>query len=426
MWRVDGRGPALLALSVPGSAQTPMKAQPQNQASEAQFVRHAERAVRQSLLLPSRRTHYEATREYLGDSLLPELQESTRRPDAPADAYLVLGECWLRLGNYGAAEGAFSKAAERFAGVRGRSRVRVAADAELRRTRDLVRTAAATKQFLPAGNSVVQVERLPAGAATPHWIILSARWLTPSKLPAGRPFDTFSDVHFTVLSERGDHFLKVWQSGPLTSPLPDDECNDMRFYVIHQARTDSPQVVITQTWIGGDNTQERVAVYGWNGTQLTKLFGGTGMDDRWIEDVNGDGRYEIGIFKRIGYSLPEYEKPRWFDIYAWNGRAYVNADAPFRKLYGAMKKEILALLRRHPGDNDLLLHLAMIYEFEQHPQRALRVYRRAARSCRAELAQATRAEGRRWLDKELRDIRSRIERPGKNERGTPGNRRGAR
>jgi DNA-binding SARP family transcriptional activator len=91
-----------------------------------------------------------------------------------------------------------------------------------------------------------------------------------------------------------------------------------------------------------------------------------------------------------------------------------------------MKKEILALLRRHPGDNDLLLHLAMIYEFEQHPQRALRVYRRAARSCRAELAQATRAEGRRWLDKELRDIRSRIERPGKNERGTPGNRRGAR
>jgi hypothetical protein len=391
----------LLAVGATGAL---AKAKPSRPVSEAQFLRHAARALRWAHNPPGRRGGRVGCWCYL-DGLREQLLATTRRHPTSGRAYLMLSQCDLAVSRYEEAVGALERAAQL-------PDVRAPARAELTRAQRLLTVAKAVRPHLPAGSTVVRIESFSAPPADRLWAVVSAK-----QEPSGKDFEDrfyrFSDVRLTVLSDARRGLGVLWQSQPLVVARPGlDAFSDLPLYVLHPRGSSADHLVLDQTFVGGSWSPSHLSVFAWDGRQLRKLLGANGDCPLWIQDVDGDGRAEVGATHAIGHSMAHAEMPLWTDIYAWDGRAYVLANSRFPREFRDVAGELRTALRAHPADFELLKYQGLLEAIRGHHAAARRYLRRAERACQAELQTEEDRELRAELKWELGDIGGRLARPG--------------
>lgn len=373
------------------------KKTPRRQMSEARFLRHAERVLaawRLATRLPQRRINI-AEGVY---ELEQELRAWVRRNPSSGWAYLLLGKCELEQANYIAAVAAF-KAASSLPGGGAPAR------AQLAQAQNLRRAVQAAKPHLPSGNEVIQVEEI-SSASHRLWVVLSAKWSRKMG-----ELERYSNAHLNVIGKNGDSARVLWQSPRLAADrFGEDECNETSLVVLHQRGLSVPHIALAQTVQGGSWAPSHLSVFGWDGMQLRKLLGVNADDRLWIDDIDGNGRREIGASHAIGYGLSHAEMPYWTDIYAWNGHTYVLANERFPWRFREVTCSLRTALRKYPDDHELLKYQGILEEIKGRPSAAMRHLRLAERSCKAELVTLEFPDLRPRVTWELNDIRSRIAR----------------
>lgn len=137
----------------------------------------------------------------------------------------------------------------------------------------------------------------------------------------------------------------------------------------------------------------------------------------WIQDINHDGRCEIGTYHEIGETMDHASQPVWMDIYAYKNGKYQLADADFPSEFRGWPVQLKQALHAHPGDPDILRHLGEAYAILGERRRALTSYDEAVVASRKAIHSETDSEIANWDKDELRDIeqeRARFERTRKN------------
>jgi hypothetical protein len=372
------------------------------QVSDAQFLGHAERVLKEVTAL---RGSPDAIYGGYFDirELRDELLKRAGRSDAPDRIHMALGRCALLLADYRAAVAEFETALRL-------SPSSVDAAASLQGAREPAAVADVVRPHLWAGNEIVQITNLSPRGAPAVWAVLSAKWLRPSHKPDAWA-DTFSDVHLTVVASLGGALRVLWQSQTLPAEHSAvGQFHEVPLFLVHQRGSSAPQLALAQNWHGVSRLPSHLSLFVWDGSQLRKVFGANGDEPLWIKDLNRDGRFEIGDTYGIGRSLSHAEMPRWTDIYAWNGRAYVPANRKMPRKFRGVARQLRTALRDHPEDFELLKYQGILDEIQHRPRAALRHFRLAGRACRAELSRNDNPGSRVSCKLELADIRNRLAR----------------
>jgi hypothetical protein len=115
----------------------------------------------------------------------------------------------------------------------------------------------------------------------------------------------------------------------------------------------------------------------------------------WIDDINHDGRYEIGERDSLGCS----SSPVWSDIYAYKNGRYVKSNQDFPWAFQPWVDQLRKIHKQDTYyDNCVLPHLGEIYEILHQPRQALATYQEA------EKAEGLEADDRQFLRRRIRSL----------------------
>lgn len=361
-----------------------------------QALRWAEQKLKKVPALPAR------LRESVDDCSprydLKEAEEAFRRVIAKyggtARAYVGLGECQLRSGDYGAAVNSFRKALKL-------SSSHAAARAGHQRVSQRLRIARSVSPQISKGSKVIQIQRFTPGKSNRLWTILSAE--ISDVRDAVHPF---SDVRLTLFKKAQRGYRKVWQSDRLKDPQHDiDAFSDVQLYVLDLTGDGVPEVAVWKVFRGASWMPSHLDVFAWRRNRLTKILGAGSSFPLWIEDINHDGRYEIGNYYEIGWDMPG--QPLWTDIYACKHGQYMLANRDFPKEFRGWTKKLREVLKDYPDDPEILKYLGIVHEIERRPKDALTAYRYASKACKARIKKETNSNFRVCLQRELNDLQRR-------------------
>ncbi|MCK4325104.1 MAG: tetratricopeptide repeat protein [Armatimonadetes bacterium] len=316
-------------------------------------------------------------------------------------AWFALGRCQMRLGKYEAAVNSFEQTLNLAPG-------HAAAEAGQQRARELLQVAQTVQPQLPTGQQVIQLDELKVGKPKEWWLTLCGK-------VSEREFsdERFSDVHLNLYRETGQRLTRTWQyrlrGHAHSSGVLDMRFGDVQFYVLDLTADGVPEVVAGEVAYGASWAPSHLAVFTWRGGRLSKILGVSSSFPAWIEDVNGDGCYEIRNLYNIGWSMSHAEMPYWSDIYAYKRGRHVLANEDFPDEFEDWADKLQRVLEKHPDDWEILKYLGIVHEIEGRPGEALAAYRRAEKACRAEIEEPGRdAQSRAGLRCQLRDIQARI------------------
>ena len=79
-------------------------------------------------------------------------------------------------------------------------------------------------------------------------------------------------------------------------------------------------------------------------------------DPLWIDDLDGDGKIEVGGVNVIGATLSHSAQPRWPEVYRYQNGNLTRADSKYPKVYQPLQKEIDELLKENKDDFALLAY----------------------------------------------------------------------
>jgi hypothetical protein len=150
---------------------------------------------------------------------------------------------------------------------------------------------------------------------------------------------------------------------------------------------------------GGEYLPSFLHVFAWRGSHLTQILEVRSDFPLWIDDLNHDGRYEVGCYGTIGTDLYPVERLSWTDIYAYKQGKYVLANQDFPQEFRGKAKELREVLKYLPGHPEFLEYLGLVHEIEGHPKAARAAYQQAEKACRD-----------RHLDWRRKDLQDRIRR----------------
>jgi hypothetical protein len=201
----------------------------------------------------------------------------------------------------------------------------------------------------------------------------------------------------------------MWQSDALRDPrLKAAAFDEVALYVDDLTGDGIPEAAVSKVFVGGSWQPSHLDVFAWRSHQLTKILGLRSSLPIWIEDIGHDGRYEIGNYSDIGWDMSHAEQPYWTDIYAYKRGQYVLANAPFPREFHGWIRRLRTVLKRHPGDFEILKYEGIVHEIEGRPRAAFAAHRSAARECAALLEDERDPRLHARLEWQLNDIRRRI------------------
>jgi len=308
----------------------------------------------------------------------------------PGRAHAGLGRCQVLLGRYGEAVTSYRKALK---AVPRQS----AAAADLNRARELAAIARTARPLLPKGSVVVQIAPFPVEHGK-LWFVLSAE-LEPKKPWSDDEF--YRDARLRLFRDTAHGLAQAWRSEVLQVESGPGWTNDLRMYVLEEV---PPKVIVGEVFYGAGWAPAHLDVFAWKEGRLAKAFALDSAESFWIQDLNDDGRHEIGGFRQIGCGLAIAEMPRWSDIYAYEGEAYVLANERFPKEFARIGEEIRQRLEEHPDNYELLKYLGIYYEIQGDAGAALDAYRRAEAALTSQRINSGR------IHSELADIQARVQR----------------
>ena len=87
-------------------------------------------------------------------------------------------------------------------------------------------------------------------------------------------------------------------------------------------------------------------------------------------DLDRDGRPEVQVTNYVGATLTHAEMGGWTDVYRYDGRRYVRANARFREFSRGQLNSMLSTAEDHPDDWDTLKRVAQAYRDLGQPGKA--------------------------------------------------------
>jgi tetratricopeptide (TPR) repeat protein len=288
-------------------------------------------------------------------------------------AYVGLGKCELRLGNYAGAVRAFEHA-------RALAPSNLAVRAGLAEANHLLSVARAISTQLPAHQHVLQLRRLPCHRQAPFWAALSA---VPLREVNGYEYRA---PCLSLFRQAGSRLRRVWQSGVLRDPRFDDaDFLELELELFDYTGDGVPEAAVWEMHTGGSWEPYHLVIFQRRGSRLNKILGlGTDGDFR-IGDFAHDGRCEVANQYRIGEEMCHAAEPYWHDLYAYDPRKrrYTLANRRFPKEFRAPARELWQVLHEYPKDGEIRAYLGLTHEILGLPRAALADYRTALAASQA-------------------------------------------
>ena len=213
-----------------------------------------------------------------------------------------------------------------------------------------------------------------------------------------------------------DGFRRLWtnadKSGSGELPL-----TEIELLVVDLTGDGTPEVCLRWGDFAWDTRSDvNFDVYTYRQGAMVQIGHIFGRELNNIEDVDGDGRYEIIDRFMIGPSdssvmvrIDNYETcPHWQDVYAYRDGRYTLQTTAFRDSFEVTKRVIQGALHQCPNDWELWEYQGLAHEREGHPRDALDAYRKSEKLCKADVERAKDDYERGRIEPRLRGIRERI------------------
>lgn len=246
----------------------------------------------------------------------------------------------------------------------------------LRRAELFVRIGKLVGRDIPKGQRVLQVAPIRTGRRT-DWVVLAASPQDPDDE------DGRKSASLDLFTVRGRHVHRLSLVRLIAEPGADDEFVDPDFtdLFLRVANVDGTG---TETACVFGNVQSppflepiQLDLFKPLRGSLRRTFEYTSDWPIWVQDINHDGRCEIGVYDEIGEMIYEVEEPRWMDIYAFRGGRYRLSDKEFPAAYRLMPQALRQVLHHHPFNGDIWEYLGKAYDIEREHRRAREAYRRS-------------------------------------------------
>ncbi|MBI3920822.1 MAG: tetratricopeptide repeat protein [Armatimonadetes bacterium] len=339
----------------------------EDQAEEA--IRSAERMLRGVPVFPPKEREYA---DYCLRAELEESQDGFKRVLAKygptARTFAGLGQCRLRLGDYEAAARSYGEAVKL-------SPADTQARVGYQKASRLLRIARAVRPWLSNRDKVLQLYELPNHRRGELLLVLSVKVANDSLNP-------FSDVRLTLFRKSPSAFRRLWRSRVLRDQrFEDANFADVQVTVFSTSYDRTPQIAVSEVHQGASWTPSHLDLFTLRGHRLTKTFELTSSFPVWIEDINRDGRYEIGNYYEIGRDMGHVKQPVWTDIYACRQGRYVLANRYFPSEFRHWSRDLPDLLQQYPRDTEIQSYLRYAEQIMRKPQnhKILSSYERSLR-----------------------------------------------
>jgi tetratricopeptide (TPR) repeat protein len=134
-----------------------------------------------------------------------------------------------------------------------------------------------------------------------------------------------------------------------------------RLWVGDFQRTGRPQALLVSGWIGADWLPTFVDIFeARHGTVRHILDVESDYPAEWV-DLDHNDRPEVQTNHIVGITMAHADTGAWLDIYRYNGRRYVYANARYPAFPRDQLDDLLDLNQRFPHDPDVLAHIARAY-----------------------------------------------------------------
>jgi tetratricopeptide (TPR) repeat protein len=256
---------------------------------------------------------------------------------------------------------------------------------------------------LPNRHQVIQVHKYPRNDTPAYWLVASAI------VHHGKSYPDIKDLRLTLYQRTATTLKKIWQSQVLQDiRFAGGELNDLQLFITDLTRDGIPEVVVHKIIAGVSWLPSHLNVFEWHHDRLVEVLDLSSSFPLWIEDINCDGRYEIGNCYEIGWGIAHVDQPLWTDIYAYYNGRYRLANDRFPQEFKEWPHLLQKTLERHPNDYQIHKYLAISYEIGRQPGKALISYRAAERACRREILDTKDKDFRLELERDLSAIQGKI------------------
>jgi len=226
------------------------------------------------------------------------------------------------------------------------------------------------KQHLPTKQQVRNMLPFPVKGRN-LWIVLSSE----------QREHHFENALISVFEEHRHRRTLLWRSPNLAS-IARREYFSTDLWAFPMTGRKVPELVFLGVCTGGSANPTRMLIYHWTGRTFRQVLdAGSGEQSLWIDDLHHTGRYQVRCVRLVGKELGHSAQVRWADVYDWNGKRYVEANAKYTDAFRQTKRDLLARLRTHPDDPALLKYLARAYRQEGRRKLALVFLHRMERAC---------------------------------------------
>lgn len=297
------------------------------------------------------------------------------RSERLLNAWLGLGLLRQRLGRYPEAEAAYRQAARL-------APTCVAASEGAEKAARAVGVVARVARMLPAGVRVRAVAPLRTVGKRETW---AAVYYQPKDPQTG---ESYAWVRAGLYAVRPKGVVLLAPPLELRDPRFERGFRDVRVFVHDLTGDKQPELVVELSSMGASWDPSYLLVLSPQASGWKRLLGLTSSEPLWLEDLDGDGKYEAGNSHEIGSDMSHAEQPRWTDVYAFEGDRYVLANRRFPQEFRGWPQALHEVLKAHPEDWEILDYLGRTSEILGQPEQALDYYRRSAKALPPVIAQA--------------------------------------
>jgi tetratricopeptide (TPR) repeat protein len=324
-------------------------------------------------------------------------EETVRSDPRDAGALLGLGDCRMRMGEYRDAVHTYQSAAERLPQDQRFQRSLLDARAHLQAIR-------AASKDVDRPREVFRVAPAVDAAGGPWWLVLTGVRQDGGFNPKGY----MAALRLALYEGEPRSWRRIWNSPILRDTRAGrGEFDEAQLYVRDLTGDGKPEAVVWKVFYGGSATPTHADLFERQGEKMVRIGDVAGSLPCWFEDLNADGRVEIGNFNEIGHLMCHAAQPRWTDIYRYKNGKYTVCNRDFPDQFDGWVDELTDLLEEYPDDYDIWKHLGRVHEIQGRPKEAFEAYRRAEAACEAAIA-AERPEWRHYHEERLRSIRARL------------------
>lgn len=237
---------------------------------------------------------------------------------------------------------------------------------------------------LPHGQRILQIEPIDIENQT-RWLVLSAE-------PETDGLVSYANANLSLFEPADGELHRLWTSrlfsttpvagGDTTVPGIDQFFTQLYLVTADVYGNGEQEACVLDESSAASAIPSHLDIFSQKNGILVRTFQTDSVMPIWIQDIDNDGRREIGTYSKVGDTLPGYEMPTWMDIYAVKNGKYELANADFPTEFRTWPAQLKQVLRTHPGDPDVLRHLGKAYAILGERQNAIAAYNAAVTACR--------------------------------------------